>query len=152
MEPPLLDNARADSARLGGADAPFTPFFHLAEVRELTPAGAQVVPVNFVPSEETMRTLVDVPAEALVGVLAVDARSRRRLEAIMQQFSPAAVRSALLDDPEAVASLVEAADLVLATNAAKLPEALLRRVRRLLRIGWTMEGGLTTRAGGAVRA
>jgi len=152
VEPPLLDNARADSARLGGADAPFTPFFHLAEVRELTPAGAQVVPVNFVPSEETMRTLVDVPAEALVGVLAVDARSQRRLEAIMQQFSPAAVRSALLDDPEAVASLVEAADLVLATNAAKLPEALLRRVRRLLRIGWTMEGGLTTRAGGAVRA
>src|SRR6266508_1283501 len=25
VEPPLLDNARADSARLGGADAPFTP-------------------------------------------------------------------------------------------------------------------------------
>jgi len=86
-------------------------------------------------------------------VVAVDARSRRRLEAIVQQFSPAAVRSALLDDPQAVARLVEAADLVLATNAAKLPEELLRRVPRLLRIGWTMEGGLAaTRVGGAVRA
>jgi len=153
LQPLLLEEARADPARLGGADALFTPYFHLAEARELAPAGAQVVPVNFVPSEETMRTLVDVPAEALVGVVAVDARSRRRLEAIVQQFSPAAVRSALLDDPHAVARLVEAADLVLATNAAKLPEELLRRVRRLLRIGWTMEGGLAaTRVGGAVRA
>jgi hypothetical protein len=149
---PLLLEARADPTLLVDADALFTPYFHLAEARELAPAGAQVVPVNFVPSEETMRTLVDVPADALVGVLAVDARSRRRLEAIVQQFSPAAVRSALLDDPQAVASLVDAADLVLATNATKLPEPLLRRVRRLLRIGWTMEGGLPTRTGGAVRA
>jgi Bacterial regulatory proteins, gntR family len=152
LAPLLLEEARADPALLVDADALFTPYFHLAEARELAPAGAQVVPVNFVPSEETMRTLVDVPADALVGVLAVDARSRRRLEAIVQQFSPAAVRSALLDDPQAVASLVDAADLVLATNAARLPEPLQRRVRRLLRIGWTMEGGLPTRTGGAVRA
>jgi Bacterial regulatory proteins, gntR family len=152
LAPLLLEEARADPALLVDADALFTPYFHLAEVRELAPAGAQVVPVNFVPSEETMRTLVDVPADALVGVLAVDARSRRRLEAIVQQFSPAAVRSALLDDPQAAASLVDAADLVLATNAARLPEPLRRRVRRLLRIGWTMEGVLPTRTGGAVRA
>jgi DNA-binding Lrp family transcriptional regulator len=152
LAPLLLEEARADPTLLVGTDALFTPYFHLAEVRELAPAGAQVVPVNFVPSEETMRTLVDVPADALVGVLAVDARSRRRLEAIVQQFSPAAVRSALLDDPQAVASLVDAADLVLATNAARLPEPLQRRVRRLLRIGWTMEGGLPARTGRAVRA
>jgi hypothetical protein len=152
LAPLLLEEARADPALLVDADALFTPYFHLAEARELAPAGAQVVPVNFVPSEETMRTLVDVPADALVGVLAVDARSRRRLEAIVQQFSPAAVRSALLDDPQAVASLVDTADLVLATNAARLPEPLRRRVRRLLRIGWTMEGGLPARTGGAVRA
>jgi hypothetical protein len=148
LQPLLLEEARADPTRLGGADALFTPYFHLAEARELAPAGSQVVPLNFVPSEETMRTLVDVPADALVGVVAVDARSRRRLEAIVQQFSPAAVRSALLDDPQAVAHLVEAADLVLATNAAKLPEELLRRVRRLLRIGWTMEGGLAREGSG----
>jgi Bacterial regulatory proteins, gntR family len=152
LAPLLLEEARADPALLVDADALFTPYFHLAEARELAPAGAQVVPVNFVPSEETMRTLVDVPADALVGVLAVDARSRRRLEAIVQQFSPAAVRSALLDDPQAVDRLVDAADLVLATNAARLPEPLRRRVRRLLRIGWTMEGVLPTRTGGAVRA
>jgi DNA-binding transcriptional regulator YhcF (GntR family) len=147
LEPLLLEEARADPARLGGAHALFTPYFHLAEVRDLAPAGVQVVPLNFVPSEETMRTLVEIPADALVGVVAVDDRSRRRLEAIVRQFSPAAVRSARLDDPQAVARLVDAADLVLATNAARLPQPLLRRVRRLLRIGWTMEGGLA-----AVRA
>ena len=39
----------------------------------------------------------------------------------MQQYSAAAVLGALLDDLEAAAGLVEAADLVLVTNAAKLP-------------------------------
>jgi Bacterial regulatory proteins, gntR family len=139
--PLLLEAAAADPARLQGVDVLFTPYFHLAEARELAPAGVQVVPLNFVPSEETMRALVEVPAKALVGVVAVDARSRRRLEAIVRQFSPAGVSSALLEDRPAVARLVEAADLVLATNAARLPEELLARVRRLLRIGWTLEGG-----------
>ena len=148
-EPLLLEAAGADPSRLDGVDVLFTPYFHLAEARELAPAGVQVVPLNFVPSEESMRTLVDVPAEALVGVVAVDARSRRRLEAIVRQFSPASVRGALLDDQQAVARLVEAADLVLATNAARLPEELLRRARRLLRIGWTLEGGLGAARAGA---
>jgi hypothetical protein len=57
--------ARRPTARLGGADALFTPYFHLAEVRELAPASARVVALNFVPSEETMRTLAEVPADAL---------------------------------------------------------------------------------------
>jgi hypothetical protein len=148
---PLLEEARADLARLRGADVPYTPYFYPAEARELAPADPQVLPLNFVPSEKTLRTLVEVPSDALVAVVAVDARSLRRLEAIVRQFSPAAVRSALLDDPGAIARLVEAADLVLATNAAKLPEELLRRVRwrvrRLLRIGWTSEGGLAAARG-----
>jgi hypothetical protein len=148
-----LEAAAADPGRLQGVDVLLTPYFHLAEARELAPAGVQVVPLNFVPSEETMRTLVEVPADALVGVVAVDARSRRRLEAIVRQFSPAGVGSALLEDRAAVDRLVEAADLVLATNAARLPEELLRRVRRLLRIGWTLEGGPGTAraAAGAAR-
>jgi hypothetical protein len=48
-----------------------------------------------------------------VGLVAVDAHSRRRLEAIVRQCSPAAARGALLDDPHAVARLVDATDLVL---------------------------------------
>jgi hypothetical protein len=100
-----------------------------------------VVPLNFVASEEAMRALVDLPGESLVGVLAVDARSRRRLEAIVQQYSSAAVLGALLDDLEAAVRLVDAADLVLVTNATQLPGHLTARARRMVRVGWTLEPG-----------
>jgi hypothetical protein len=141
VEPLLLGDAAAGSGRLREANVLLTPYFHLAAARELAPEGAQVVPLNFVASEEAMRVLVDLPAETLVGVLAVDARSRRRLEAIVQQYSAAAVLGALLDDPEAAAGLVEAADLILVSNAARLPGQLAARARRLLRVGWALAPG-----------
>jgi ketosteroid isomerase-like protein len=101
-----------------------------------------VVPLNFVASQDAMRALVELPADTLVGVLAVDARSRRRLEAIVQQYSAAStVLGALLDDSEATVNLVEAADLVLVTNAANLPGHLAARARRVVRVGWTLERG-----------
>jgi hypothetical protein len=59
----------------------------------------------------------------------------------VQQYSSAAVLGALLDDQEAAAGLVEAADLVLVTNAARLPGHLAARAKRLLRVGWTLEPG-----------
>jgi hypothetical protein len=100
-----------------------------------------VVPLNFVASEEAMQALVDLSADTLVGVLAIDARSRRRLEAIVQQYSSATVVGALLDDPEAASRLVEAADLVLTNNAARLPGQLAARAKRLVRVGWMLEPG-----------
>jgi len=141
VEPLLLEQAAAGAGKLQDANVLLTPYFHLAEAREVAPDGAQVVPLSFVASEEAMRALADLPADSLVGVLAVDARSRRRLEAIVQQCSSAAVLGALLDDPEAAAGLVEAADLVLVTNAAKLPGHLAARARRLVRVGWELEPG-----------
>src|SRR5215211_2200420 len=121
VEPLLLEDAADGSGELlKDANVLLTPYFHLAEARELAPEGAQVVPLNFVASQDAMRVLVELPADTLVGVLAVDARSRRRLEAIVQQYSAAStVLGALLDDSEATVNLVEAADLVLATNAAR---------------------------------
>jgi DNA-binding transcriptional regulator YhcF (GntR family) len=149
VEPLLLEHAAAAPEELKDVNVLLTPYFHLAEVRELAPDGAQVVPLNFVASEEAMRALVDLSADTLVGVLAVDARSRRRLEAIVQQYSAATVLGALLDDDEAAAGLVDVADVVLVTNAAKLPGPLAARARRLVRVGWALEpGGL----GGWVRA
>jgi hypothetical protein len=74
-------------------------------------------------------------------VLAVDARSRRRLELIVQQYSAAAVLGALLDDAKAAAGLVDAADVILTTNAARLPGHLAARARRLVRVGWALEPG-----------
>ena len=142
VEPLLLRDAAGEgSGGLDGRSVLLTPYFHLAEVRELVPDGAQVVPLNFVASEETMRTLIELPADTLIGVLALDTRRQRLLEAIVQQYSTATVRSALYDDPEAAALLVEAADLVLVTNAAELPGHLAVGVRRLVRVGWALEPG-----------
>jgi DNA-binding transcriptional regulator YhcF (GntR family) len=142
VEPMLLGDAAEASGELKDVNVLLTPYFHLAEARELAPEGAQVVPLNFVASQDAMRDLVDLPADTLVGVLAVDARSRRRLEAIVQQYSAAStVLGALLDDPDAAGNLVEAADLVLVTNAANLPRHLAARARRLVRVGWALEPG-----------
>ncbi|HSK36668.1 MAG TPA: hypothetical protein VLA80_08030, partial [Actinomycetota bacterium] len=141
VEPMLLEDATDGSDRLKDANVLLTPYFHLAEARELAPHGAQVVPLNFVASQEAMRALVELPPDTLVGVLAVDARSRRRLEAIVQQYSPATVLGALLDDPEAATSLADAADVVLVTNAASLPSHLAARARRVVRVGWALEPG-----------
>ena len=140
VEPLLLDQA-AGSRELKDANVLLTPYYHLAEAREVAPDGVQVVPLTFVASEEATKVMADLPADSLVGVLAVDARSRRRLEALVQQCSSAAVLGALLDDPEAAAGLVDAADLVLATNAARLPGHLVARARRLVRVGWELEPG-----------
>ena len=140
VEPLLLEHA-SSSSELKDVNVLLTPYFHLAEARELAPDGAQVVPLNFVASQDAMRALVELPADTLVGVLALDARSRRRLEAIVQQYSAAACRGALLEDAEAAAGLVEAADVILVTNAARLPGHLAVRARRLVRVGWALEGG-----------
>jgi DNA-binding transcriptional regulator YhcF (GntR family) len=141
VEALLLEDAADGSGELKDANVVLTPYFHLAEARELAPEGAQVVPLNFVASQDAMRALVELPADTLVGVLAVDARSRRRLEAIVQQYSGATVLGALLDDPDAAASLVEAADVVLITNAANLPGHLADRARRVVRVDWALEPG-----------
>jgi hypothetical protein len=142
VEPLLLEDVTGEgSAGLDGTSVLLTPYFHLAEVRELAPDGAQVVPLNFVASEETMRVLVELSADTLVGVLALDARRQRLLEAIVQQYSTATVLGALYDNLEAAARLVEAADLVLVTNAAEVPGHLAARVRRLVRVGWALEPG-----------
>jgi DNA-binding transcriptional regulator YhcF (GntR family) len=142
VEPLLLGQAAAGSEELKDANVLLTPYFHLAEARELAPDGAQVVPLNFVASQDAMRALIELPPDTLVGVLAVDARSRRRLEAIVQQYAAAStVLGGLLDDSEAAVNLVDAADLVLITNAAKLPSRLATRARRLIRVGWTLEPG-----------
>jgi len=143
VEPLLLEDAADGSGELlKDANVLLTPYFHLAEARELAPEGAQVVPLTFVASQDALRALAALPADILVGVLAVDARSRRRLEAIVQQYSTAStVLGALLDDSEAAVNLVEAADLVLITNAANLPGHLAARARRVVRVGWTLEQG-----------
>jgi DNA-binding transcriptional regulator YhcF (GntR family) len=141
VEPMLFQDAAIGPGRLADASVLLTPCFHLAEARKLAPSSAHVVPLNFVASEEAIRVLGELPADTLVGVVALDARRRRLLEAIVQQHSAATVLGALYDDAAAADGLVEAADLVLITNAAELPGRLAARAKRLVRVGWTLEPG-----------
>jgi hypothetical protein len=67
VEPMLLEQAAGGPDQLKDVNVLLTPYFHLAEARELAPEGAQVVSLNFVASEETMRSLVDLPADTLVA-------------------------------------------------------------------------------------
>jgi DNA-binding MarR family transcriptional regulator len=139
VEPLLIEEARAQRARLDAAVL-LTPYFHLAEVRELAPERAEVVPLNFVASQETMRALLDLEPDTRVGVVAVNDRSRRRLEAIVRQYSPlVVVRGVLLEDARGVRRLLAASDVVVATHAAGLSEELLARIGRLVLVGFALE-------------
>jgi GntR family transcriptional regulator len=139
VEPLLIEEARADRGLLDAA-ALLTPYFHLAEVRELAPGRAEVVPLNFVASQETMRALLDLAADTRVGVVAVNERSRLRLEAIVHQYSPlVAVRSVLVGHTHGVEQLIAASDVVVATHAVRLPEELLERIPRLVLVSFVLE-------------
>jgi DNA-binding MarR family transcriptional regulator len=141
VEPLLIEEARANPALLDAAVL-LTPYFHLAEVRELAPERAEVVPLNFVASQETMRALLDLTAEARIGVVAANDRSRRRLEAIVHQYAPlVSVRSVLVDEARAVERLIGGSDLVVTTHAVQLGEELLARVRRLVCVTFVLEAG-----------
>ena len=62
VEPLLLEDAADGSGELlKDANVLLTPYFHLAEARELAPEGAQVVPLNFVASQDAMRALAELP-------------------------------------------------------------------------------------------
>ena len=140
VEPLLLEQARAGPGLLDGAVL-LTPYFHLAEVRELALGRADVVPLNFVASQETMRALVELTPETRVAVVAVDDRSRRRLEAIVHQYSQAEVRGVLLtEDQPRLGALLDGSDVVVTTHAARLPDDLLARVGQLVRVEFVLEG------------
>jgi DNA-binding transcriptional regulator YhcF (GntR family) len=138
VEPLLLAQAAARAGVLAEVKVLLTAWFHLAEARAVAPVGAQVVPLSFAASPEAVAALVELPAGALVGILAVDGRSRRLLEGLVRRCSSAVVRGALVED-RAAAGLVGAADLILATNATRLPGSLAARARRLVRVGWALE-------------
>jgi DNA-binding transcriptional regulator YhcF (GntR family) len=139
VDPLLIEEARADRGLLDAA-ALLTPYFHLAEVRELAPRRAEVVPLNFVASQETMRSLLDLAADTRVGVVAVNERSRLRLEAIVHQYSPLVpVRSVLAGHTHGVEQLIAASDVVVATHAVRLPEELLERIPRLVLVSFVLD-------------
>lgn len=138
--PLLIAEAREHPDRLVGSLV-LTPFFHLAEVREIAAPGVELIPLNFVPSPETVQALVDLDPAARVGVIGVDERVRRRVEGIIDQYSLARVHSAILAEPDQVDELLDRADVIVTTIATVLSAERLARARRLVTIEFVLERG-----------
>ena len=116
-----------------------TPFFHLAEVREVAPPGVEIVPLNFVPDEDVLLEFADLSPDATVGVIGAHERSRRRLEGIVQQFSLARIEATTIANRKRAEQLVASCDVIVTTHAAQVPEDLLARAKRVITIRFSLE-------------
>jgi len=138
--PLLIDEARADPSRLRDGVV-LVPFFHLADVRTFMPADIELVPLNFVPSEEVMRTLALLDAKTRIGVIALDERSRRRIEGIVHHYSVARPESTTVDNEEEVERLLRTADVVVTANSAGLAPERLATATSALIVNFELESG-----------
>jgi DNA-binding transcriptional regulator YhcF (GntR family) len=138
--PLLIDEVRDDPSLIEDGVV-LVPFFHLADVRIFMPQEVELVPLNFVPSQDVMRTLALLDAGTHVGVIAQNERSRRRIEGIVHQYSVARTESATIDDEEAVERLLKTADVVVTANSAGLSPEQLAVPARTLIVNFELERG-----------
>lgn len=138
--PLLIDEARDAPERISDGVV-LVPFFHLADVRPFVPDDLELIPLNFVPSQDVMRTLALLDAKTHVGVIAQNERSRRRIEGIVHQYSVARVESTTVDDEESVERLLRTADVVVAANSAGLSPEQLAIPARTLIVNFELERG-----------
>ena len=139
--PLLIDEVRAEPTKVQAGGVVLVPFFHLADVRGSLPSEVDLVPLNFVPSEEFMRAIADLNASTLVGVIARDERSRRRIEGIVHQYSLAHTDSTVVDDAEGVERILRTAEVVVTANSAGLPRDVLARAKRSMVLQFELEKG-----------
>lgn len=137
LHPVLID----DLGEIGEGTVVLTPYFHLAEVRRLLRNEIRVVPINFVPEASILRELADLGPEQTVGVIGADARSRRRVEGLVHQYTIAKVRATTADQRPEIERLLEDADLIVTTNAAQVDPALRDRAKRLLTVRFVLDEG-----------
>lgn len=138
--PMLLGDALRDPNRLSGALV-LTPYFHLAEIRELAVPDCELTPLNFVLSTNTIQALVDLRPKDKVAVIGRDERTRRQIEGMVHQYSPVHVDGAVLADPTRVDELVDRVDVVISSPATALLSDRLARARRLVIIELVLESG-----------
>jgi hypothetical protein len=138
--PLLIDQAREDPSQLRDGIV-LVPFFHLADVRTFMPPDIELVPLNFVPSQEVMRTLAMLDAKTHAGVIALNERSRRRIEGVVHHFSVTRPESTTIDDPQAVDRLLKTSDVIVTANSAGLSPDKLASAKRVLIVNFELERG-----------
>ncbi len=151
VEPLLITDLRAEPARVAGSLV-VTPYFHLAEVRMLAERAGEIVPVNLVPSPETMRALSDLPREATIVAVGRDERTARQIAGLASHYALTQAAEASLADPARAAALVAGADVVVVTNATALPDELRVRARRVVVVEFDLEPSGLEPVRAAVRA
>lgn len=151
IEPLLLGQLRADPSRVAGSLV-LTPFFHLAEVRAVVAEDLEIVPLNLVPSEETMRVLSELPRDAKVVAVGRDDRTAQQIAGIASHYALTQAVVASLADPARAAALIETADVVVVTNATALPADLRARARCVVVIKFDLEPSGLEPVRAAVRA
>ncbi len=140
VEPLLLADLRPNAKRTKGMII-LTSFFHFAEVRSILGPSARVVPLNLVLAEKTMRVLSDLPGDVSVVAVGHDERTTKQIVGLASHYALAPVVGTSLTDPERSAALVEAADVVVVTNATELPQDVAARARRLVVVEFELESG-----------
>jgi GntR family transcriptional regulator len=119
----LLHELDPDSESLRNA-AIVVPMFHVAEAHEVLGDHPMIVPVGFAPSDDVVLSLASIPRSQQVGVIGINPRSQRRLEALARQYVAGTVRSCHVDDAAKLAAVCQWADVVVTTHAAVVPTSL----------------------------
>ncbi len=138
IDPLLIEELVSDPSRVEGSLV-ITPYFHLAEVRTNVGDGAAIVPLNVIPSEETMRALSELPRDASVLAIGRDDRTAQQIAGLASHYALTQAVAASLTDPANVDALIDAADVVVITNATGLPAAMRARARRVVVIEFDLE-------------
>jgi GntR family transcriptional regulator len=132
----LLDDLDGDDPSLVDA-AIVVPLFHVAEAHEVLPNHQMIVPVGFSPSDDVVLALASTQRSDHIGVVGINPRSQRRLEALSRQYVPGTVRSCHIDDAAKLVALYAWADVLVTTNAAALPDA--KRPERTIVVDFVLD-------------
>jgi DNA-binding transcriptional regulator YhcF (GntR family) len=151
VEPLLIAGLRAEPTRVAGSLV-VTPYFHLAEVRMLAQRASEIVPVNLVPTLETMRALSDLPRDASLVAVGRDQRTAQQIAGLASHYALTQAVQASLTDPAGAAALIAEADVVVVTNATGLPDDLRARARRVVVVQFDLEPSGLEPVRAAVRA
>jgi len=123
IEPLLLDDFLADTERhTEEFDVIAVALSHLADVQEqfrVSGAGrAEIFPLLTMPDAEALAALARLPSDTRLGVLANTPEAQGTLIGLLHAFnSRLKLESALIEDSDDVARVVEHADVVLVTEA-----------------------------------
>lgn len=139
---PLLIEELGDRKLDDEFDVVVAPIFHLPDLESHVRDFDRVVDVGFVVSAPVLRRLATTSTTQRVAVLAPTERGARRLGNVAAQYFPGEIQTFLVgrDDPETLIG----AGLILASNAAPVPESVVDRVSESVELTWELDPGFSS--------